>query len=128
MVKILISVSSIAFFLSVCIDCYAFRCGDGFVSIGDSKAKVLLECGKPTTKEKVGTKKKGRRYKTKERDRDENRPGDHVVFREKTKSVEKWYYNCGDNDFMYVLTFEGGTLKREDTEGYGKGKSNCKGR
>jgi len=127
MIKILVSLSSIVFFLSVCIDGYAFRCGEGFVSIGASKTRVLLECGKPTSKEKVGVKKKVRRSKTKERDRDENRPADRVVFKEKSKPVEKWYYNCGENDLIYVLTFEGGTLKSENTEGYGKGKSDCKG-
>jgi hypothetical protein len=126
MVKILVSLSAVLFFLSVCIDGYAFRCGGGFVNIGDSKAKVLMECGKPTSKEKSGTKKKGRRYKSKEKD--ENRSGDYVVLKERSKPVEKWYYNCGDNDFIYVLIFEGGILKSENTEGYGKGKSDCKGR
>jgi hypothetical protein len=103
-------------------DCSAFRCGDGFASIGDSKTKVMLECGKPTSKEKVGVKKD---KKTSKESRSNVRREYEEVSR---KPVEKWYYNCGDNDFIYVLTFEGSKLKKEDTEGYGKGKSDCKGR
>jgi hypothetical protein len=127
-------------------DCGAFRCGDGFVSIGDSKTKVMLECGKPTSKEKGGVKKgvgesttketKGKKDKLSKKDKDkkdkkekkETRAAVRGEYEEVSKKpIEKWYYNCGDNDFIYVLTFEGGKLKKEETEGYGKGKSDCKG-
>jgi len=126
MTKIVLSAFSILFFLSTSIDCFAFRCGSGFVSSGDSKAKVLLECGKPTSKEKAGAKKKNRRFKNADRAGDQKRPPSYTTVREKSKPVEKWYYNCGDNDFIYILTFEGGTLKSEETGGYGKGKSACR--
>jgi hypothetical protein len=124
-------------------DCAAFRCGDGFVSEGASKTKVLLECGKPTSKENVGVKKepgeasvkkkKGdKKAKRGKKDKDYGRDDRPAVRREydkvSKKRMEKWYYNCGDNDFIYVLTFEGGVLKKEETEGYGKGKSDCRGK
>ena len=51
-----------------------------------------------------------------------------TYLKEKKKPTEKWFYNCGENDFIYVLTFEGGILKSEETGSYGKGKSDCKGR
>jgi len=126
-------------------DCGAFRCGEGYVSVGDSKTKVTLECGKPTSKEKVGHKKevgeqtvkeskeekKAKRMK-KDKDKKESKESRAALRGEyegtSKKPIEKWYYNCGDNDFIYVLTFEGGKLKKEETEGYGKGKSDCKGR
>jgi len=128
MTKKIIIMVFVAFFMSGKIDCFAFRCGDGFVSIGDSKTKVLLECGKPTSKEKVKI-KRGRHYRTVEREKDEGSDTKRVYLaKEKKKPVEKWYYNCGENDFIYVLTFEGGTLKSEETGSYGKGKSDCKGR
>ncbi|OPY92168.1 MAG: hypothetical protein A4E73_01402 [Syntrophaceae bacterium PtaU1.Bin231] len=95
---------------------FAFRCGDGLVGVGDSKAKVLLECGPPTLKETTAYRSK-RSHPT--------GPGTRT---ETIKSVEQWYYNCGDNDFIYVLTFEGGTMIEEDTSGRGKGKSDCLGR
>ncbi|MCK7512258.1 MAG: DUF2845 domain-containing protein [Desulfobacterales bacterium] len=42
--------------------------------------------------------------------------------------LDIWYYNCGDNDYIYALTFENGILKKESTEGKGKGKSDCLGK
>ncbi|MGD0021710.1 MAG: DUF2845 domain-containing protein [Smithellaceae bacterium] len=64
----------------------------------DTKTQVLVTCGKPTSKEKIG------------------------------KRVHIWHYNCGDGDFIYALTFENNILKNETTEGRGKGKSNCRGK
>jgi hypothetical protein len=128
MIRIIISIVFIALFIvSGSIDCNAFRCGDGFVSVGDSKAKVQLECGKPTSKGKARV-KKGRHYRSVEREKESSDTKRIYVAKEKKKPVEKWYYNCGENDFIYVLTFEGGTLKSEETGGYGKGKSDCKGK
>lgn len=131
MKKITVSVWVAAFFiLSGSIESYAFRCGDGYVSVGDSKTKVLLECGKPTSKEKVRF-KKGRHYRTDEKETGKSDRSDktkRTYLKEKKKPVEKWYYNCGENDFIYVLTFEGAILKSEETGSYGKGKSDCKGR
>ena len=128
MIRVIISIGFIALFIvSGSIDGNAFRCGDGFASVGDSKAKVQLECGKPTSKEKAGA-KKVRHYKKGEREKESSDTKRVYLAKEKKKPVEKWYYNCGDNDFIYILTFEGGTLKSEETGGYGKGKSNCKGK
>jgi len=123
---------SVAFFVSVIIagssDCHAFRCGDGLVSVGDSKAKVITECGKPSSKGKDRV-KKSKRYRVVETEKNESGDSKRTyVAKEKKKSSEKWYYNCGDNDFIYILTFEGGKLKSEETGGYGKGRSDCNGR
>jgi len=124
-------------------DCAAFRCGDGFVSEGASKTKVLLECGQPTSKEKAGVKKetgkpatkgktgdkKAKRQKKDKMDSKDSRPAVRAEYDTVSKKrIEKWYYNCGDNDFIYILTFEGGVLKKEETGGYGKGKSDCQGK
>lgn len=105
----------------------AFRCGSGLVNVGDSSGKVLIECGPPTSKEVVGAKSKGTSAKGavgKEKKRSVE-SGSH---RKTSGKVEKWFYNCGEHDFIYVLTFEGGKLTKERTEGYGKGKSDCLGR
>jgi len=94
---------------------FAFRCGDSLVGVGDSKAKVLLECGPPTLKETTSVKSN---VKT-------TAPGKRS---KNAKKVDQWYYNCGDNDFVYVLTFEGGVLVKESTSGRGKGPSHCLGK
>jgi hypothetical protein len=87
-------------------DAFAFRCGDEMISTGDSRAGVLMKCGKPNHTDKFSAKKS-------------KRGG---------QGIEKWYYNCGNGDFVYVLTFENGVLKNEETEGRGTGKSNCLGK
>ncbi len=97
-------------------DALAFRCGIRLVSVGDSKATVLATCGKPTLKEKTckETSTSSSSSKSKKKKCGEK--------------VEVWYYNCGDSDFIYALTFEGNTLTGENTEGRGKGKSACTGK
>jgi hypothetical protein len=107
-------------------DAYAFRCGDEIVGTGDSRGKVLIKCGKPTHKEKVVV-KKSTRTKGQKHDAEDKQ----VVYDTRpatAKSVEKWSYNCGKDDFIYVLTFEGGVVVKEDTDGRGRGASECLGR
>lgn len=102
----------------------AFRCGTGMVTIGDSRTKVLMTCGKPASKEKQSAARSHKKKKKKvERD-----ISDSTKRRKYVAGIEKWIYNCGEDDFIYVLTFEDGKLKNEDTEGRGKGKSECKGK
>lgn len=106
-------------FLSA-LNSWAFRCGSGLVGDGDSKTKVQITCGKPTSKE---TSCENRQEYTAA-----DKSGKSKKFRKCGKKVEVWHYNCGDNDFIYKLTFENGLLKQEDTEGRGKGKSDCSGK
>ncbi|MHB8771462.1 MAG: DUF2845 domain-containing protein [Syntrophales bacterium] len=106
-------------------DALAFRCGSGLVRAGDTTGKVLMECGPPTYKEGAGTKTKAKSVKT-EKARD--RTAERKVSRGAGRKVERWFYNCGESDFLYVLTFAGGVLEKEETQGYGKGKSDCLGR
>lgn len=124
--KIIFFIASLFAFTMLCGGIsHAFRCGDSLVSEGDTKAKVLLECGSPMYKEKIASRKSKQHGKS---DNQRHSPHPKSSPREVTKPVEKWYYNCGSNDFIYVLTFEGGILKSEATAGYGKGESQCKGR
>ena len=94
----IVSIACLIVVFSPSASCWAFRCGSGLVTTGDTKTQVLVTCGKPTSKEKLG------------------------------KRMHIWHYNCGDGDFIYALTFENNILKNETTEGRGKGKSNCRGK
>jgi hypothetical protein len=96
---IIVSLSILFLFTT---DSIALRCGTDLVSEGDSKTRVQITCGKQT-----GKIKQSRKYR---------------------KKIEVWHYNCGDEDFIYKLTFENGILINETTEGRGKGKSDCRGR
>ncbi|MHB8910598.1 MAG: DUF2845 domain-containing protein [Syntrophales bacterium] len=112
--------------LTVFGEAQAFRCGSGLVNVGDKTGKVLIECGPPTHKEGVGTKTKGK--STRKAREQVDRKLAEGSYRESSRKVERWFYNCGEHDFIYVLTFAGGVLEKEETEGYGKGKSDCLGR
>ena len=104
-------------------DGQAFRCGSGLVRVGDTTGKVLIECGPPSYKEGAGTKTKAKSIKT-EKAKDTSVKSSRGT----SRKVERWFYNCGESDFLYVLTFSGGVLEKEETQGYGKGKSDCQGR
>ena len=104
----------------------AFRCGDEMVGVGDSKSKVLIKCGKPTFQEK-GSVKKSTHAKGDKRTAPDSRYASDKK-QSVARGVEKWTYNCGKDDFIYVLTFEGGVVTREDTDGRGRGASECLGR
>ena len=86
---------------------FAFRCGSELVTSGDTRMQVLTTCGKPTSKEKSCEGRKSKKC---------------------ANQAEIWYYNCGDHDYIYALTFENGILKKESTQGQGKGKSDCRGK
>jgi hypothetical protein len=103
-------------------DGQAFRCGSGVVKTGDKTGKVLILCGPPTHKEGVGAKAKAKSTKAKQKS------AEQASYQASSQKVQRWYYNCGEHDFIYVLTFAGGVLEKEETEGYGKGKSDCEGR
>jgi hypothetical protein len=71
-------------------------CGSKLISSGDAKAEVLIKCGEPLLKERVGEKTMHKRY------------FDSIV--SSTVSIEKWTYDMGYGHFLRILTFEGNTL------------------
>ncbi|HPD55983.1 MAG TPA: DUF2845 domain-containing protein [Smithellaceae bacterium] len=107
----------VIFFLVVSVSfSLAFRCGLELVTTGDSKKQVQKLCGKPSLVETacaddeviVLSKKKNKAKKCR-------------------KKAELWHYNCGEGDFIYILTFEKGVLTKETTAGRGHGSSECAG-
>jgi hypothetical protein len=86
-------------------DGHAFRCGSEVVTTGDSVVSLSARCGRPSRKEFMSEKFQGR-----------------------WESVEKWFYNCGDNDFIYVLTIVHSKIVSDDSVGRGTGPSQCQGR
>lgn len=90
-------------------DGFAFRCreGKGIVSQGDTKGKVLIECGGPDNKVVVSTQSYSQ------------------TDGRSTPSIEKWYYNCGENSFIYELEFVSDVLNSISTPSRGSGPSKC---
>jgi hypothetical protein len=74
------------------------KCGTKLVSDGDSKAKVLLRCGEPFSREFAGEKTvRSRTY------------GGYGI-KSETVPIERWTYILGQRQFMRILTFEADTL------------------
>jgi hypothetical protein len=119
MLKIVL-ITSLIFVFSPFASCWAFRCGSGLVTTGDTKTQVLATCGKPASKEKSC--ENIQKYTT------TDEYGKVKKGRKCAKKVEVWHYNCGEGDFIYALTFKNGILIKETTEGRGKGKSDCRGK
>ena len=112
----LVSLATISLLFFASGNALAFRCGDGLVGTGDTKTKVQMTCGLPGSKEntcKDNWLNATRTTKTKKK---------------KCEKVEIWYYNCGENDFVYALKFEDNILTDEKTQGRGKGRSECNGK
>lgn len=86
------------------------QCGDSIVSVGGTKYEAMLKCGEPSYQDVEGSKETVRR----------GEQGSRNAYTSKTGVIEQWYYNRGPNDFIYVLTFEGGTLRSIRQVGYGK--------
>jgi len=83
---------------------YAFRCGSEIVGRWDSSVSVLVKCGQPFQKDFVNEKINGRH-----------------------QYVERWFYNCGEQDFIYVLSVLNGVIAKEDSVNRGSGSSQCHG-
>ncbi len=89
------------------------RCGSRLVSVGETKATVLLRCGEPLFREEVGERTVGRiRGKIKEEDKDkkDEEKKFFVGRAETTVKVEEWIYQESRYRFPRILTFEGSRL------------------
>ena len=105
----------------------AFKCGNSVLSVGDSSSRILQVCGSPMKKEKTTVKDPDSASKRAGRILDK-RAANQARYRDKSKIIDKWYYNCGKNDYIRIVTFENGTFRKEETGGRGKGESQCKGK
>ena len=81
-------------------EAFAFRCGDEIVSKGDSVATLMARCGPPDQKDFTTEK-----------------------YKKHWETFEKWYYNCGSNDFIYKITIINSRIVSIDIVGRGTGNS-----
>ncbi len=98
----------------------SFRCGSKLVMVGDTKHEVVSKCGEPARHENVvrstAVKKSGKKS-GKESSKKSAGKGSKVE--ERSRVDEQWTYNLGPRDFIYVLSFEGATLKEIGRGGRG---------
>ncbi len=102
----------------------AFRCEGGIISRGDFIDIVIAKCGEPTSSRVIREEQTGSfgDTATKEGLGRVTREGS---FSKTVEQTEVLMYNCGSGRLIHLLTFEGGELRRIDTEGYGTGPTRC---
>ena len=84
---------------------YAFRCGGGLISTGDSKLILLKKCGEPSWVDRWA-------------ERTVDQPDtdfEHSI----TRINERWIYNLGPNQFIRILTLRDGRVVHIETGGRG---------
>ncbi|WP_455201634.1 DUF2845 domain-containing protein [Kaarinaea lacus] len=91
------------------------RCGSKIISVGDSKAEVLIKCGEPLLKEAIGQKEKSKRIDiplTSDTGTEKNKQNTATVRRKEsvTRTIDQWTYNQGSGKLLKILIFEGGEL------------------
>ncbi|MDO9402667.1 MAG: DUF2845 domain-containing protein [Polaromonas sp.] len=86
----------------------SLRCKGDLAQLGNSKATILQKCGEPVLKDNFckAVEDKDRVYVLREGER---RP---TIQNSGCEPVEEWTYNPGYGQFMTMLQFEGGELKR----------------
>lgn len=95
------------------------RCGTKLVSIGDTKAEVLLACGEPLLKETIAIQQETEHSEF----HAENYPllvKHGLIKRDGSASagsessiafpIDQWTYNIGAGKFLRILIFQGGRL------------------
>ncbi len=87
-----------------------FRCGGDSVSVGDSRYTVQKICGKPSRSESAGNTGKEKKQKQPK----------GTTSSSSTGKVQKWYYDRGYGDYVYVLTFADDKLKKIEKSGRGR--------
>jgi len=95
-------VAGVMFALAAHAEDTVFRCGRESVSVGDSKYMVQKVCGKPSRTD-AGTAPK----KKKASGKSSSSEG----------KTQKWVYDRGYGDFVYVLTFEKDLLRKVEKTG-----------
>jgi hypothetical protein len=88
------------------------RCGTGTLACeGDSKFAAINSCGQPDYSEDIGDDTQG-----------SVRRGDVDLANRK---VEKLFYNCGDGDFVKILTIKNGKIVSINDGERGSGRGRC---
>jgi hypothetical protein len=84
-------------------DTLAFRCDKEIVSRWDTSADTLTKCGNPFFKNYGYENVNGR-----------------------SQYLEKWFYNCGEKDFIYSISILNGKIFSIESVKRGSGQSECR--
>jgi hypothetical protein len=98
---------------------HAFRCGTRLISVGDSKFRVLSECGDPTHIDIWEEERIFRDFHAPKYTDSENQHYGKFFVVKQHVIIERWTYNLGALKFIRYLTFENGSLVKIVTGEHG---------
>lgn len=105
-IDIILILSLLCFFNeSVSAATSSFKCGNRIVSLGNTKAEVVIKCGTPAWKDAWSD----------DIVRNVNKADQFRISVER----ERWIYNFGPNAFLQIILFENGKLMNIATGDYG---------
>jgi hypothetical protein len=99
----------------------ALRCGVNLITEGDTKSKVLAQCGEPENIDVWEEERTYRYYPWSADDYDRHDAGDfrYPRYAREYVQVEEWTYNHGPHRFVDHIRFENGRVKDIISGDYG---------
>jgi len=114
---VIMGLALLIFFNSV--PAHGFRCGTRVISVGDSKIKVLSECGEPTHVDMWEEERILRHFRRPNYLDEESEHYREPLLVKQYVIIERWTYNLGTLKFIRYLRFENGILVKITTGEHG---------
>lgn len=108
----LLIIFSIVFGSSTQVSAIGLRCGNRLITVGDTKLKVISECGAPDYKEEWVEERIMRDFHSPAYSKDYYEWGREPFLVKTLVKIEEWYYNFGRTRLIHYLRFKNGKLIR----------------
>ena len=88
------------------------RCGSRLITVGDTKSKVISQCGIPDYKEEWEEEQIMRDFHSPVYSKDDYEMGREPFLVKTLVKIEEWYYNFGSTRLIHYLRFRNGKLTK----------------
>ena len=106
----LLMIFFLVFGFSTQVHAIGLRCGNRLITVGDTKSKVISECGVPDYKEEWEEERIMRDFHSSIYYRDGDEWGREPFLIKTLVKIEEWYYNFGRTRLIHCLRFRNGKL------------------
>jgi hypothetical protein len=103
---------SLVFVSSTEVFAIGLRCGSRLITVGDTKSKVISECGVPDYTEEWEEELILRDFHSPVYPRDDYEQGREPFLVKTFVKIEEWYYNFGSTRLIHYLRFRNGKLTK----------------
>lgn len=106
----LLTILLLVFGFSPKVSAIGLRCGNRLITVGDTKSKVISECGVPDYKEQWEEEQIMRDFHSPVYSKDDYEWGREPFLVKTLVKIEEWYYNFGRTRLIHYLRFRNGKL------------------